>query len=1048
MTATRLCGEEGVDGLYCYSLTLKTPDSANFAPGQASNMNLDGFIGKEISVQVELADAGGGVREINALVTEARFLREEGRNAYYELTLRPWLYLATLRSDCKIYQDMTVVELLDDLLAGYGFPVKKALSGSYPKRDYQTQYNETDFDFFARLCEEWGISYYFEHEDGVHRLTLVDEMSAWQKNPNARYQQVKFHVDDEQAEEEYLDALVPMRRITSGKYATRDYDYMRPRADLSVGQSDPRETAQNDYEIFDWHAVRGGRHYVQPKAGPGQASNEPLSEGDLLTKLRMQAQKSQGWRAKGGGALRGMVAGHTFQLVEHPADAANVEYLILHTRLLVEEVAEESQSGSAGRKGNKSTEQLPEKLRRQEWHVRVDVELHPMQEVYRVYPTRMKPVAAGPETALVVGPEGENIWTDELGRIKVQFHWDRYAQKDENASCWVRVSSSWAGNQLGGLHLPRIGQEVIISYLEGDPDLPVCTGRVSNQANLPPWRLPDQQALSGFRSRELVAGGGNAASGKSNTLILDDSEGKIQGVLRSDHLSSQLTVGYVTRIEDYEGRKDGRGEGFELRTDGHGVVRSGAGLYVTTQARVNAEGPMKDMAETVDRLEQGKKQQETLAEVGNTFEADLGEQNTVAQKLKEANEAIKGEGSTDEKAGKFPEFKEAHLVLASAQSLHVTSERSTQVVAGDHFALTSGRHVSLSIGKRFLASVTDGVRYFVRQAGMKFIAAADDIDIKALKDNLNLFAKLEIKEEANRITLKAKEEILIAGGGSYIRINASGIENGTPGTWSSYASNHVFAGPKSLAVSLPSLPKVGEGELEILDLYANAQGLEAAPYKVVDVLGKTLSGSLSGAGQSFESGLAPGPAQVFLKKDPRLPSQDANKFGVKLPWPEQTPEVIADLGSLSAVTQGISSFMPAAAGGVMPGAEETTGVAGLPGISSVPGWGGGNIPLGKNLPRFDPSNKLEDLAGQGMNTFMQALPEQAMEVVTQGQELAGALSTLKRIADDPQSLLAGVVSVPEMATPRALPSLSTPPFAGATEVTRLSGVSGQIPLFS
>jgi type VI secretion system secreted protein VgrG len=430
-------------------------------------------------------------------------------------------------------------------------------------------------------------------------------------------------------------------------------------------------------------------------------------------------------------------------------------------------------------------------------------ELHPTKEVYRVEARQKKPVVAGPEVALVVGPEGENIWTDELGRIKVQFYWDRYGGKDENSSCWLRVSSPWAGNQLGSLQLPRLGQEVIVSYLGGDPDLPVVTGRVHNQDNLPQWQLPGQQALSGFRSRELVEGGGNAASGRSNALVLDDTEGKIQAKLRSDHLGSELSLGYVTRIEDYEGRKDGRGEGFDLRTDGHGVIRSGAGLYVTTQNRVNGQGPMKAMEETVQKLEAGEGQQKNLAEVADTFEADFGEQKKVAEKLKEGNKKIEGEGETDAEAGKFPELEEAHLVLSSAQGLHGTSERTMHLMAGDHIALTSGEHVSLSVGKRLLASVTNGVRYFVRQAGMKFIAAADDIDIKALKDNLNLFAKLDIRQDANRITLRAKEEILLMGGGSYIKINADGIESGTKNEWSAHAQSHDFLGAESMEVKMP-----------------------------------------------------------------------------------------------------------------------------------------------------------------------------------------------------------------------------------------------------
>jgi type VI secretion system secreted protein VgrG len=304
LVAVKLQGCERVDGLFEYALTLKTPDARNFSYSGAADFDLDDFIGKEINLRIELADATGGVREINALVWEARFLREEGRSAFYELTLKPWLALATLKQDCKIFQDATVVEVLYEILEAYNYPVEKRLTGNYPKRDYQTQYNETDYDYLDRLCQEWGISYFFEHQENAHRLILIDEMSAWKKNPNERYRVIRYHDPDEAIEEESIDALVPLRRIASGRYTTRDYDYTRPRSDLTVTQTAPRETAHPGYEIFAWHeATSAGSHYVQPQAGPNQATNEAISEGDQLSRLRMQAIRSRGWRAQGGGRL-------------------------------------------------------------------------------------------------------------------------------------------------------------------------------------------------------------------------------------------------------------------------------------------------------------------------------------------------------------------------------------------------------------------------------------------------------------------------------------------------------------------------------------------------------------------------------------------------------------------------------------------------------------------------------------------------------------------------------------------------------------------------
>jgi len=273
-------------------------------------------------------------------------------------------------------------------------------------------------------------------------------------------------------------------------------------------------------------------------------------------------------------------------------------------------------------------------------------------------------------------PSEASVHTDALGRIKIQFPWDRCGQKNQNSSCWVRVSSDWAGNQLGAMQLPRVGQEVLVSFLGGDPEQPIVSGRLYNQANQPPWRLPGQQALSGIRSRELSAGGGNGAGGRSNHLILDDTEQKIQAQLRSDHQHSQLGLGHLSRIEDHEGRRDERGEGFELRTDGHGVIRAKDGLLISTQGRPGARGHAKDMGETTNRLHEGQRQHGSLGELAQQHRAQEGsgaDQAEVAASLKAQNEAIEGKGAE----GKFPELSEPHLVLASPAGIESSTAGST-----------------------------------------------------------------------------------------------------------------------------------------------------------------------------------------------------------------------------------------------------------------------------------------------------------------------------------------------------------------------------------
>ncbi|WP_390347995.1 type VI secretion system tip protein TssI/VgrG [Variovorax boronicumulans] len=944
----RLSGHEGLNALFEYELLLKTADALNFSFSQAADIDLDALIGCEISCSIEFDGAGefaagavggnagglgAGTRQINALIAGAQLWGEEGRHIQYKLTLRPWLHLATLSTDCKIYQNKTVVDILGELFADYSFPVDKHFTETYPARDYQTQFNESDFAFFERLCQEWGISYHFRHSDGKHRLVLTDNMGAHLPMESVAYQQVEYHPPGWKVDAEYISSFVPHHQLTSGRYVSRDYDYTRPKADLSTEQAAPRPTGQADLEVYQWHHSQAGSHYVQPRAGTG--TNEPLAEGNRIALLRMQALRTHGARAKASGQLRGMVPGGTFQLQKHPREAANVQYLVLDSRFLIENVAQESQGIDAA------------SHRKQQWRVEVDFTAHPITEPLRPELLRLKPHTQGPQVAVVVGPGGENLWTDELGRIKVQFPWDRLGQKNQHSTCWLRVSSPWAGNQLGGVQVPRIGQEVIVDFIGGDPDLPICTGRVHNQMNLPPWELPGQAALSGFRSRELVKEGGNSAGGRSNHLVLDDTDQKIQAQLKSDHQSSSLSLGHVTRIDSNAGRLDARGEGFELRTDAHGAIRATQGLLITTEARPNARAHLLDIGETRQRLVEARDLHDAGAQEAQKNKAQEGnDQAEVAKSLQEQNDAVKGDGAADVEAGRFPELAQPHLVLASPAGIETTSQFSTHIASVEHTAITSGKHTSITSGDSLLGVALQAIKLFAAQKGIKVVAAQADIDIQALKTCINLLAKDEITLRADKITIEAKTQLLVSGGGSYTRYKGGSIESGTTGPHIQRASVHSMVGPSS--TSRPSLPeglKPGKGQLELTHRYANGEGLKGADYKVTDSAGQVKTGTLDGKGFAAVSGLAPGGARIELGKDPRNPWDEASYIG-KTTWPPEKTDGAADMASTpandmlsgllkpaSGTTSGAIGATAAMAGGRL--AKLASDAAGIAGMAKV-----------------------------------------------------------------------------------------------------------------
>jgi len=868
LTPVRLSGVDALNQLFTYHIDLKSHEAS--LPEIGANIDLNTLAGRDATVSIELdgcgiAQLGGGERQISALITEAAYLRPEGRHHLYRLTLRPWLWLATLTSDCKIFQDQSVIGIFDALLADYPYPVEKRLAAdTYPVRDYTVQLGESDFHFFARLCEEWGIVWWFEHSEGKHRLILADGPGAHHPNPSLAYQQLDYYPPGYKPDAEYVHAFDLTERVTTGATASTDWDYTRARADLAVSAHDPRPTGQADFEAFLWPIDS-----AQPLAGAeGMAGvpNAPLAEGDLLVRRRLEALRQPGQMASGEGNLRGLVTGHTFTLAKHPRALANGEWLILGTRLLIEDIAEESQGSSQLADGSPVLGQI--------WQCTVNFTLQAANLPFRPALTLAKP-RASMHRAVVTGPAGKEMWTDRLGRVKVAFPWDRYHQNNERSSAWLRVSSPWAGAHYGGIQTPRIGQEVLVDFEAGDPDRPLVTGRVVNNTQLPPWQLPENQALSGFRSKELYGH-------QANHLILDDSEGQIQAQLSSDHALSQLNLGHITRIPDEGGRRDQRGDGFELRTDAHGVIRAQAGLLITTEARGQAQSYVKSMGETQARLDAAQQQHEQLADLARQHQANEGQQGEVAQAIAQQNQAIQGHGAANPEAGQFPEFAQPHLTLASPAGIEATTPGSIHLAAEQHLAVTAGKKIAVAANGLYL-SLRQGLRLFAHQVGIRLIAAAGDIDIRALKHSFKVSAKLAITETADTIDIGAKDKLHINGGGSYITFTASGIESGTTGSYTVHAASRSQTGPQSTPVDMPTIPNFDalsqQPELTLFYHYPDLTGVAGAPYRIVFANGEIREGKLDSNGKAHLKNVPIGEATVYYGETRQTIDPPSPTFG-------------------------------------------------------------------------------------------------------------------------------------------------------------------------
>ncbi|EFT1866244.1 type VI secretion system tip protein VgrG, partial [Escherichia coli] len=474
-------GTETVGELFTYSIKLKTPDTLNLGyVSPAANLQLKPMVGKDLCVNIELD--GGGKRYISGLVTAARVAGHQGRSVVYELRLEPWLKILTHTSDYKAFQNKNVVDILDEVLDEYPWPVEKRLVENYPTRAWQVQYGETDFAFIQRLMQEWGIYWWFEHSENSHTLVLADAINvhkACADSPLVCYYQKGLKLD-----KEFIHTITANESLRSGQWVLNDFDFMKPRSLLKSTVANPRETGLAEYEHYEW---------------PGDYFTK--SEGEMLTRIRMEEQRSPGSRVQGSGNIRTLMTGFTFTLENYPTAEVNREYLLVQTTLFIQDNAQHSGQ-------------------EQHFSYSTSFELHPTSEVYRPQRTLSKPHTKGPQSAIVTGPAGQEIWTDKYGRVKVQFGWDRYGKNDENSSCWVRVSYPWAGKGFGGIQIPRIGQEVLVDFKNGDPDLPIIVGRTYNQDTMPPWGLPGAATQSGFYSHTIGGGPANA-----NALRFEDKPG-------------------------------------------------------------------------------------------------------------------------------------------------------------------------------------------------------------------------------------------------------------------------------------------------------------------------------------------------------------------------------------------------------------------------------------------------------------------------------------------------------------------------------------------
>lgn len=450
------------------------------------------LLGKKVTVKVQLL--GGGFRYWNGWVTRFERGGVLGRFDIYRAEVSPWLWYLTLSANCRIFQDKTAVEIIDAVFADYGGqPVTKRLTGSFRQRAYCVQYRESDFAFVSRLMEEEGIYYYFTHADGAHTLLMTNGSSGHSPIAGNNLAWGRAVTEGDQLRDDVVTQWQRSEALRPLKYTHTDYSALAPSSDLLTFKTRTTSYANlGTLEVFDYPGL-------YDDLSQGATVGTKTTEGNRLAQLRVDAFESGHVTVSALTPFRGIAAGLTFGLTDHPhADT----YLI--TRAAIEmEFGEYEASDERPSRG---------------FSARIDGLLSSV--TYQPAAVTPRPQMPGPQTATVVGPSGEQIHTDEHGRVKLQFRWDRVGTRNETSSCWVRVSHPWASKQYGMIALPRVGDEVIVDFLDGSPDRPIVTGRVYNADNKVPYTLPAQATVSGIKTQSK---GGSLST--FNELRFDDKSG-------------------------------------------------------------------------------------------------------------------------------------------------------------------------------------------------------------------------------------------------------------------------------------------------------------------------------------------------------------------------------------------------------------------------------------------------------------------------------------------------------------------------------------------
>jgi type VI secretion system secreted protein VgrG len=705
--------------------------------GTTGDVDYSALLGKTVDIALGLP--GDKKRYFNGFVTRMVLVGKRGKYFVYQMELRPWLWMLSLTSDCRIFQGKTVREIIKAVFADHGIAkFEEKLSGNYTPWSYCVQYRETDLNFVHRLMENEGIYYYFKHEQGKHTLVLSDAPSS--HAPYGGYETIPYvgQIDTKRDDRETVLTWQLSSRLQPSKVVLTDYDFERPSVDLKQMREHGDTPAPDKFEIFDY---------------PGEYVKEADGEHYAVTRLH----EFQGGfkQASGTSDARGLCCGFNFKFKGFTRPKEDGEYIIRRTLITV---AESGYEGLTTQNEGAAFE--------------CSFEAMPSSQPFRPPRKTPKPIVQGPQTAVVVGPSGDEIFTDKYGRVKVQFHWDREAKKKdlkENSSCWVRVSQPWAGKNFGFQAIPRIGQEVIVDFLEGDPDQPIITGRVYNAEQMPPWDLPANMTQTGVLTRSTKGG----AYGNANAIRFEDKKGAEQLWIHAEKNQDIEVENDETHWVGHDRKKTiDHDETTQVKHDRTETVGNNETITIGVD-RKETVGANETISIGANRTETVTGN-ETITIVGNrSITVQSSETATVALQRTHAvgiNETIAIGAAQEVAIGAYQTVNvgaNQDVNVGANRSVRSGSNLSTTVGADESRSVTNGRSTSigkddaLKVGKNFVLEAGDSITL---KTGSASITMKKDGTITIEGKDIHIKASGDVNQQASgKINVKASGDVTVKG---------------------------------------------------------------------------------------------------------------------------------------------------------------------------------------------------------------------------------------------------------------------------------------------